>query len=400
MPLLSIVIPTRNRYEYLIASVRVALQNLQDVEVVVCDNSDDNRLESELADFLAEGRVKYHYSRDLLSVVANFELALSIATGEYIIFIGDDDSIGIGLEEIAIWAQREGVDAVVSYRNAFLASYFWPGVKSKYFGDAYSAQLFVNPYSGREGKIDPIQSLNSVAIRLGGGLGDMPRAYHGLISRTLVNRIIERHGHLFGGVSPDIYSATLISANCRRPYIVDYPFVLPGASPSSTAGQGAERSDRGGLRSTEHIARFGAGLKWDPKIPAFYSPHTVWAFSFCKALEEVPNIDIEPKYGRLYASCLLYYRAHWRQTIAAMSALSGEQGIASVVVQTAEGFMTEMAYQIKRIILRLLHPKAGGQAIRYGPEETICDAYNALKQHALTQPSGLELHEISNKPNV
>lgn len=395
MPLLSIIIPTRNRQEYLIASVSVALNNLKDAEVIVCDNSDDNRLQFDLGRFTAGGRVKYHYSQDSLSVVGNFERALAMASGEYVIFIGDDDSIGPGLEEIAQWAMQENVDAVVSYRSTFLASYFWPGVKSKYFGDAYSSQLFVNSFSGRKTAIQPSKALAAVASRLGGGLGDLPRAYHGLISRTLISRIIKRHGNLFGGVSPDIYSATLISANCKNPFIVDYPFVIPGASPTSTAGQGAERSDRGDLRSTEHIGRFGSNLQWDPRIPAFYSPHTVWAFSLCKALEKVSDIQIKPGYGRLYASCILYYRPHWKTVFSAMSSLAREQGWWQTGLETVTGMVIEIAFQIKRITLRLINPKAGGSAISYGPEKTIDDAYNRLKHHIKDRGITLQLHEAN-----
>ena len=137
MPLLSVVIPTRNRQQYLLDSVSLALASLQDAEVIVCDNSDDDRLRVQLADMLATGRVQYQFLEEPLSVVGNFEKALAMGCGDYVVFIGDDDAVGPGLEEIARWAQAEGVDAVVSYGSSFLAYYFWPGVKSKYFGNAY-----------------------------------------------------------------------------------------------------------------------------------------------------------------------------------------------------------------------------------------------------------------------
>lgn len=390
MPLLSIVIPTRNRQDYLLDSVDLALASLQDAEIVVCDNSDDDSLRERLAPALATGRVRYHFAQEQLSVVGNFETALAMSQGDYVLFIGDDDAVGPGLEAIAQWALAEGVDAVVSYRSSFLASYFWPGVKSKYFGDAYAAHLFVNPFTGRCHDVNAVQALHEVACRLGGGLGELPRAYHGLISRQLIQRILARHGHVFGGVSPDIYSATLIAAHCERAVVVDYPFVIPGASPTSTAGQGAQRSDRGHLRATEHIARFGDGLQWDARIPAFYSPHTVWAYSLCKALEQVPHLGVRPSYGQLYASCLLYHRAHREEIRMAMQALAEERGHWTVRLQTAKGIAIELGRQAARLGRRLLNPRAGGSARRYGQQLRISEAFAALGRHISSE--GVRLH--------
>lgn len=381
MPLLSVVIPTRNRTKYLLDSVHVALDTIDDVEIVISDNSDDDGLRAQLAAVLETGKVKYLYSAAELSVVGNFEQALAATSGDYVMFIGDDDAVGPGVENVVRWAQAQQIDAVISYRNAFIASYFWPGVRSKYFGDAYASQLFVNRFSGEAVAVDPVEALRGVAGRLGGGLGNLPRAYHGLVSRQLIERIRQRHGHLFGGVSPDIYSATLIASECERAYIVDYPFVIPGASPSSTAGQGAERSDRGKLRATEHISRFGDGLVWDARIPEFYSPHTVWAYSLCRALERVPQLKVRPAYGQLYASCFLYYRQHYPELFQAMRALAQEQGRLRVGLQFAGGLIKEAAGLVRRVATRLLNPRAGGAAQRFGRHDTISAAYAALVKH-------------------
>lgn len=378
MPLLSVIIPTRNRTRYLLDSLDVILAHTSNSEVIIHDNSDTDDLKKQLGPVIASGRVRYVHVTEPLSVVGNFERALLLAEGEYVIFIGDDDAIGPGIEEIAQWAKEQEIDAVVSYRDAFLASYFWPGVRSKYFGDAYSAQLFVNEYTGRVWQIDPRAALRAVSSKLGGGLGQLPRAYHGLISKRLVARIHERHGHLFGGVSPDIYSATLIAAHAGKVVVVDYPFVIPGASPSSTAGQGAERSDRGTLRTTEHIARFGPSLKWDEAIPEFYSPHTVWAYSLCKALEQVPELGIRPNYGRLYASCLMYCKGHSKEVGRAMQQLASRQGWPAVAGQSAKGLFTEAQFLLRRVAGKLMHPRAGGSARKIGPNETISAAYAAL----------------------
>ena len=384
MPLLSVVIPTRNRKQYLLDSIGIALENIKDVEVIVCDNSDDDGLRAMLVSALATGRVKYIYSDEPLSVVANFERSLAEIQGEYVIFIGDDDAIGPGLEEIVNWAKENEIDSVVSYQNKFIASYYWPGVRSKYFGNAYSAKLFVNKFTGQATEVNPVEALRKVAQRLGGGLGGLPRAYHGLISRTLIEKIHGKCGHLFGGISPDIYSATLIASLSERAFVLDFPFVIPGASPVSTAGQGAERSDRGSIKTTEHTARFGDSLVWDERIPEFYSPHTVWAYSLCKALELVPHLGVSPSFARLYACCFLYYRQHYPELFRALRALAQIEGYPTVAVKFLGAVTTEGLGFLWRVIVRVTKPRAGGDAMCYGPHETISSAYRALDKHITT----------------
>jgi hypothetical protein len=246
-----------------------------------------------------------------ISVVENFERAWKMARGDYILFIGDDDTVGPDIEEICCWAQTEGIDALVSYRTRFITNYFWPGVRSKWFGDKYSATLFINRFTGRAWQIDGRKQITTISNRPGAGLGAMPRAYHGIISRELAQRISQKYSGLFGGVSPDIYSATLISHEAYKPYVVDFPFILPGASLASTAGQGAAREDIGDFQAFDHIQRFGQSLVWDERIPKFYSPATVWAYSQQKALDRLDSSLRNINFPGLYLKCAVRYPKQW-----------------------------------------------------------------------------------------
>lgn len=380
MPLISVIIPTRNRNSYLIDSIQIALKTVNDLEIIVCDNSDTDVLRELLFQFNSTNKVKYLYSSENLSVVDNFERAFRASTGDYLISIGDDDAIGPGIEEIALWAKENSIDSVISYSDSFIASYYWPGVKSKYFGDSYASSLFVNRFTGNVFKISSNEAIAQVANRLGGGLGKMPRAYHGLVARSLVEKIWKKHGFLFGGVSPDIFSATLIAGYCVNPVHIDFPFVIPGASPVSTAGQGAERSDRGNINTTDHTARFGKKLIWDKRIPEFYSPHTVWAYSFCKAVDLLPQLKIKPNFGRLYACCFLYSRNHHRELFQAMRFLCEKDGRFKTISSFIFGLATEIGGLLKKIALRILNPRAGGSATRLGPYNLISDAFTNLSK--------------------
>ena len=72
-----------------------------------------------------------------------------MARGRYLMFIGDDDSIGPELRVIMSWIVANNVDATVSYTDSFLANYFWPGVVSKFFGGGYEINYSQVKHGGK-----------------------------------------------------------------------------------------------------------------------------------------------------------------------------------------------------------------------------------------------------------
>ena len=373
-PLLSIVVPSCNRQATLLP-VLATLAAETAAEIVVSDNSDVPLPEEVLRGLGAGDRLLYRHWSERLSVVDNFEHGLAMATGEYLLFIGDDDCVGPGIDAIAAWMKREDIDALVSYRSRFIASYFWPGVKSRYFGDGYQGKLFLSPSSGRAFPIDKRAALAGAADRPGTGLNDMARAYHGIVSRVLVDRVAARFGRLFGGVSPDIYSATLLTHLATKPWILDYPFVVPGASPPSTSGELTARQDTDKLDAREHIKRFGAGLRWDERVPSFYSADTVWAFSHQSALDRLGVPGLTLNFPRLYLRCALMHRRHRAETLAALRAWRGTNSLARLLLGIARGFLAEAAGQVRRVWFRFVTPPKA-----YADLATIGDAYLVLRE--------------------
>ena len=385
-PLLSIVIPTADRQEYAAGTIEAVAAACPDAEIVVSDTSVEEGLLARLSAATA-ARTRYIRPGVGLDVVSNFNAATGAATGRWLMFLGDDDCVGPRLADIAGWADRTGLEAVVSYGHAFAAVYYWPGVTSRYFRDGYASRLVVNRFSGRTWSLDAPAAVRAALKDFGGGLGWMARAYHGLVSRQLVDRIIGRHGALFGGVSPDIYSATLISMLANKTAVVDWPFVLPGASPKSTAGMGAAQTDRSTLWTNPHIAPF-RNLSWDPLIPEFYSPTTVWSFSFKQAVDALGDPSLQPNLPRLYARCLLHNRRYadavW-QAVDAWAA-TGERAARRRVLAALAGEGGRFARKAGR---RLLAPRAEGAAVHVaGGLPDVRAAYEALEAWL---PNGPEL---------
>ena len=96
MARLSVVIPTRNRPQYLLDAVKTVLLHVPGAEIIVCDNSDTPYLHDKIQGLSHSGRINYLYRSETLGMAENFEIAIAAATGDYIICIGDDDCVGPG----------------------------------------------------------------------------------------------------------------------------------------------------------------------------------------------------------------------------------------------------------------------------------------------------------------
>ena len=385
MTLLSVIVPTHNRQQYAISAIRALLDGFPDIEVVVSDTSDDASLLTKLDEPQVCGRFVYERPRHARNIVANYEHGYRHASGEYLVFLGDDDGVGPHVTAVAQWAKQEGIEAISC---SLPASYGWPDFRSAVFGSGYAATLSIRDFSGACRPLDTIATLRAAAKNLGGGPMDMPRAYLGMLSRALADRIVSRYGSLFGGISPDIYSASLIAVESTKTVLLDYPFVLPGSSGASGSGLGASRRHIGGLWSTPHIASF-PGLQWHSFVPEFYSVGTVWSFTLVRALEVIDRPDLAPDFPRLYVKSLLLHPQYWREVLAA-----GHSWLAATPMRTAapamlSAVMSEMGFQARRVLRRVRNPKATGDALAIRDISTVADAFVQLAQIVAARPEAL-----------
>lgn len=352
MTLLSIIVPTHNRARYAIQTINSLLDLSEEIQVVVCDSSPVDKLTAEFAGRYDATRLKLVRAQEGFSVVDNFNLGLASADGEYLVFIGDDDFVTKEVVDVVKWASHRGVDAL---KFTFPALYYWDDFKHSTQGDAYSGTLHLQPFSGVVKQHDARSAADHALRHLGGGVFEMPRAYAGMISSQLARRIVAKYGALFGGVSPDIYSAFLISREAQSCVLVDYPVIVPGASGLSTSGQSSSGGHYGKLRDNAHIAPF-RNLVWDPRVPEFYSVPTVWSYSLIKAAEEVAKKEPDsrrPNYGRLLVRCFAYYPRSYKESMLATKAVIRSSGLITTAGQLLSSLLAEFSWGCSRIIAKL-----------------------------------------------
>lgn len=280
-PILSIIIPTRNREKYCINAINHILSlNEMDFELVIQDNSDSHEIMDYVAN-LNDTRLKYHYTENRLNSLINMDFAISLANGKYVIMIGDDDTVLPTIFKVVEYANKFNYDSI-SQKNVI--PYYWPDS----LGAGSSGELHIIHFSCEKEKPDLSKNLD---LFLKNGMIDylsfsFPKVYHGIVSKKLLDKIKNKTGHFFGGLSPDIYSAISLSFFAQNFIVIDYPFTIGGVCHSSTTAQNMTGGHRGELDSAPHLILRGNYI-WDKQIPAYYSVETIWAESAIKSIIEL-----------------------------------------------------------------------------------------------------------------
>lgn len=305
--ILSVIVPTKNREIYANKTIRQIMQTCGNaVEVVVQDNGTSDTLEKLLEDIKDRRNLIYHHTYEVLSFVDNFNQALQLATGEYVIIIGDDDGVTSELLKIAMWAKKNNIDIIKPNLNII---YFWPGSKvfpeEKDMGTLkISSSTQKISYSSASLEVNKLLK-NSCQDYL---KYDLVKIYHGLVKRDLVGRIKEKTGRYIGGLSPDIYLSVSLSLVADKPVVsVDVPLTISGICGGSGSSQSSTGEHTGKLQDAPHF-RGHKSYEWSKNVPAFYSVETIWADSALAAIKDIaPERMNGFRMEKLLHSCIKKY---------------------------------------------------------------------------------------------
>lgn len=306
MEKLSFVIPTRERAEYLQASLQsafVAADLAQvPVEIVVSDNASTDATQQVLA-ATSDPRLVVQRSERRLSMRENFEFALSRTTGSHIIFIGDDDAVlPNGLRVLAQVIRQHDPD-IVKWR---VPSYLWSDPAT-----GAPSLLRVRPHllTGRVKTLDPQTVLDEFAQANARTYQKGGMIYHGCVSRRLIEAAVSASdGPYFRGSSPDVFTSLRALMVSDRPMIhLALPITLGGASPRSNGAAVKKNANSGGaLQGTEYASFIteSADDPWQCRLP-----------SSCQSLEMV-TLDCLQSAAKLHRPDLKINLEKWSQRIA------------------------------------------------------------------------------------
>jgi 2-polyprenyl-3-methyl-5-hydroxy-6-metoxy-1,4-benzoquinol methylase len=239
----SVLLPTRNRLEYLRHAVDSVLrQDDPDWEIVISDNDSEEDIAGYVAS-LADERVRYARTASFVPVTENWNNALRQSTGAYFVMLGDDDALLPGY----FTAMREHIrsfdepDAI--YHGALL--YTYPGVDAaeprgslKDYGYASflrgAERPFVLPRATARGLVREAMDFK---VRFGFNM------QFACVSRAIADRIAG-DGEFFRSPFPDYFAMNMLMLRAASIVADPEPRVVIGVTPRSYGFFHANKRER------------------------------------------------------------------------------------------------------------------------------------------------------------
>ncbi|MBF6597922.1 MAG: glycosyltransferase family 2 protein [Fermentimonas sp.] len=302
-PLLSIVVPTKNRYKYLKHLIEL-IDNFDTnkIELVIQDNTKDNK---EILNFINENSysfMKYSHCEENISVGENFDLGILNSSGKFVIGIGDDDGLSRNIINYVEWMDENNID---SFRPQVVV-YKWPSVKGYKFD--FSSQLQLKKPTKTIKYIFNFDKIRKTVLNKGATtLHNLPRVYYGIIRRRILDQVYETTNTFFPGPSPDMASSIALSFYVKKHVIFDVPIVIAGHSPKSAGGLGTAHNHISKINEVPWLPT-STEKYWERFIPKYWTGQTIYAETAIKALRAL-NKENEIKhfnYAYLYGSILSF----------------------------------------------------------------------------------------------
>ena len=302
-PLLSLVIPTKNRYEYLTKSLD-SLVPLKEkygelLEIVVQDNSTSNE---DFVPYLNNPpcQFRYFYIPEHLSVVDNCNKAILNSTGEFVCFNGDDDTVTSEILNIVKWMKSRNIDSC----HGTIIRYNWPDLLLQ---KPFFHSITIPKLQGVNKLIDTRKEVERVIENGATSILNLPKVYHGIVSRAMLDRVYSKAYSFFPGPSPDMANAIALGLVVDRHMVIDMPFIISGFSAKSTGGQAARHAHKARIEDRPNLPKETA-LLWDKRNPRYWTVQTVWAESAIKSLQKMGREDLVSKFNftALYAAFTVF----------------------------------------------------------------------------------------------
>lgn len=351
---LSIIIPTKNRKQYCAAAVKqILLLGHKELQIIVQDNSEDDELSVILKDEIECGKVTYNYVPGDISFVDNFSIPISLCEGQYVCMIGDDDGILANIMKVVDTAITNDSDAVIPGLNSV---YFWPTEQSIIKGGE-NGYLCLSYIKNKSKKINPEQGLRQLMKKGGQDYQkcDLPRLYHGIVKRTMLEKIKTMTGHYFMGLTPDIYMAVALGIVCKNVLRIGYPITVSGICSKSGSSDSATGKHTGKLEDAPHF-RGHKEYQWDKKAPAIYTVESIWAETALHALNVFGRKDLYNQFNimALDGECLVNYPPpkHSFKNIIINHLIENNISYLKTIVYSRICFVKRLLFKVVRRLLR------------------------------------------------
>jgi len=227
LPKFSVIIPQKNRAEYLIHTLKTCMiQDYPNFEVIVGDDcSDDNSVEVVKECMAKDSRIKLIAHNDHVGMRDNFESALAMVRPGYVMALGGDD----GLVPGCIWRMYEILkETGVELLTWTTPSFVYPD------GDGGPSSLNIRKNRGNYIKIIKSEDfLNSIASSFFYLSEECPMFYiKGVASTKLVDKVKSRtaDGCFYYCPTPDGFSGVVLAGEAGIYAYTNEPLSIMGTT--------------------------------------------------------------------------------------------------------------------------------------------------------------------------
>lgn len=366
--LVSVIIPTKNRHLQLMDTLRAhkfwPIDLRKKIEVVISDNSINSLDEEDLIQIHSLfPNIKYNHIKEELTISDNFKHGYKLSSGNWIVFIGDDDFFMPSIIDAIERNNYENIDAIIYNPH----KYYWDSCKfanSNVYG-APSTIVLSKPWPEEKvnSKTEIIKSIKNGGLTI----EKMPRAYHGLIRKDIFGKFCTHLDGQFYLGSPDVSIASILSCSKIKVQSVSKSLTIYGASVGSGGGMTTSKTHVLTLDNAVFLSS-DFRKKWNITIPKYWSEYTVFPASILYVKKKYNlSIPIKLNYASTYVTCLLNEFEHRKLVYDAFKALNFREKI-SFFIQLPRVLLRKVSGLIYRKIKSKLHKD---KLIYLKPEEII-----------------------------
>ncbi len=368
----SVLIPTRNRLEYLrFAVASVLKQDYQNWELIISDNFSEEDIKG-YVNSLNDPRIKYFRTSSFVTVTDNWNNALENSTGDYVIMLGDDDCLLNNYFTTCLQLLETNALPDVLYSSAY--NYVYPKVLQ---GAPNGYLITWENASFLSGKTSPYilnkdETFELVKKTLNFNVMFNFNVQFSLVSRSLIEKM-KKYGPFYQSPYPDYYATTAIMLKADRVLAVPDRLVVVGITPKSFGYYYFNNLEKVGVEMLNNVPQADLFSKMEKILLPGTNLNSSWLY----AME-----TIQINFGKEYKLKTNYKKYRFLQVLYVYKRYACCEGLK---LQDIMKVIKKLWWWEKLVYFIPFHIIAS--IIRFHPNKTFGKSWAAGKLYAFSHPS-------------